>query len=86
MEERLVPTRDLFLCQPIVLVSFLVAQRLGYVAHEMLVGLALMFAATALSACLGSRLLDRRNGAFNIYSIVFGLGTLVFWLKWWVLD
>lgn len=86
MEERLIPTRDLFLCQPVVLVAFLVAQRLGYVADQMLFGLALMFAATALSAYLGSRLLRRANGALNVYSIVFGLGTLVFWLKWWVLD
>ena len=86
MDEPLVPTRDAFLCQAVVIVVFLVAQRIGYLAHQMALGLALMIVATAASAFLGQRLLDRRAGALNAYSVVLGLGALIFWAKWWVLG
>ena len=86
MDERLVPTRDLFLCQPVVIVVFLVAQRLGYVAHEMLLGLAILLLATAASAFFGQTMLNRRAGALNAYSATLCVGALLFWLKWWVLD
>ena len=86
MDEPLVPTRDVFLCQAVVIAVFLCAQRVGYLAHQMAVGLGVMVVATAASAFLGQQLLDRKAGALNAYSVVLGLGALIFWAKWWVLG
>jgi len=86
MYDRLIPTRDLFLCQAIALLAFLAAQRLGYSSHNMLLGFVTLAAATAASALLGRRILDRSMGALNAYSVALGLGTLIFWLKWWVFS
>jgi hypothetical protein len=86
MDERLVPTRDIFLCQAVVIIVFVVAERIGYIANSMLVGLGILAIATAVSAYLGHRLLDRRRGALNAYSVALTIGTAIFWLKWWALD
>jgi hypothetical protein len=86
MDERLVPTRDIFLCQAVVIIVFVVAERIGYVANLMLVGLAVLGVATAGSAFAGHWLLDRQKGAFNAYSVALAIGTAIFWLKWWALG
>jgi hypothetical protein len=86
MDERLVPTRDIFLCQAAVIIVFLVAERIGYLANSMLVGLGILGIATVGSAYLGHRLLDRRRGTLNAYSVALAIGTAIFWLKWWALD
>jgi hypothetical protein len=85
VDERLVPTRDIFLCQAVVIIIFVVAERIG-VANSMVVGLGILAIATAGSAYLGHRLLDRRGGALNAYSVALAIGTAIFWLKWWALD
>jgi len=85
MEERLVPTRDLFLCQAALIVVFILAERLGYELHHMIVGLTAMLVATAVAAVLGHQTLERRAGAVNAYSVAMAFGTLIFWLKWWML-
>ena len=86
MDERLVPTRDLFLCQIVALVTFVVAERLGFHAGQMLLGLAIMFVATVASGYVGQRLLKRKLGAVNAYSVALGVGTFIMWFKWWVLG
>jgi len=86
MDERLIPTRDLVLCQAVALLAFLASQRLGYLAHDMLLGFVALAAGTTATAFLGQRILNRRTGALNAYSVALGLGTLIFWLKWWILS
>jgi hypothetical protein len=85
MGERLVPTRDLFLCQAAVIVVFILAENLAYQVHNMAVGLTIMIVAAAAAAFLGHHMLQRRAGAVNAYSVAMALGALIFWLKWWVL-
>lgn len=86
MDERLLPTRDIFLCQVVVIIVFFAAERLGYVAHMMSVGLAIMAVAIFAAAYFGHRLINRRAGAVNAYSVALTIGLVIYWFKWWVLG
>lgn len=86
MGERLFPTRDIFLCQAATIVIFVVAERLAYVAHVMSLGLAILAIAACAAAYLGHRLINRRAGAVNAYSVALAIGLVIYWFKWWILG
>jgi uncharacterized protein YqgC (DUF456 family) len=86
MDERLVPTRDIFLCQVVVIIVFAAAERLGYVAKMMSLGLGILAVAVCAAGYLGHRFIHRRAGAVNAYSVALTIGLVIYSFKWWVLD
>jgi xanthine/uracil permease len=77
-----VATRDIFLCQIVALVIFLVAQKAGYYSNWWL-GLTLALIAPVACGFLGVKIRNRMTGAFNAYSLATLIGALIFVLKWW---
>jgi hypothetical protein len=86
MDERLIPTRDIFLSQAAVIIVFVTAEHIAYAAHKMGLGILILLGAAGLSALFGQKLLARRLGALNAYSIAMLLGAFIYWVKWWVLT
>jgi len=86
MGQQLVPTRDIFLCQVVVVVIFFAAERIAYRANIMSLGLAILAVAACAAGYLGYRFINRRAGAVNAYSVALTAGLAIYWLKWWILS
>jgi hypothetical protein len=77
-----VATRDLFLCQAVAIIAFLVAQRIGFYSNWLL-GLAVVLILPIICGLIGAKMRGRAIGALNAYSFATMIGALLFLLKWW---
>ena len=77
-----VATRDIFLCQTVALVIFLIAEKLGYYWNWSS-GLFVVLIAPVACGLIGTKIRKRSTGAFNAYSVATLIGALIFVVKWW---